>query len=342
YILVDAFAFTWQQSLSIIFIVGLLFFLLTHFNVVDQLLRSIPVTLIKGMSAGVGFFLIFLGLKNGGIIVSSEGTIVALNNLFQPVPLTLLATLLVGLILFVKNVKGNFLLTIIFGVLISIALGVTDISSFSYSFIDLGSLEPFVFQLDFSGVLSMDYWVAVFSLLILVVFQNLGTQVSFLTSEQPKVLKRTLESNALSVMIAGLLGCSSTCTSAEGATGIAVGGRSGLTSFMVGVYFLFTIALIPFIALIPLAVISALLIIVGSLLAANNLKGINFDDFTEYFPAILMVLMMVLTFNIADGIGWGFILYTFIKVFSGDRQAVSKMMYGLTGIFILYFVLKFI
>ena len=342
YILVDAFAFTWQQSLSIIFIVGLLFFLLTHFNVVDQLLRSIPVTLIKGMSAGVGFFLIFLGLKNGGIIVSSEGTIVALNNIFQPVPLTLLATLLVGLILFVKNVKGNFLLTIIFGVLISIALGVTDISSFSYSFIDLGSLEPFVFQLDFSGVLSMDYWVAVFSLLILVVFQNLGTQVSFLTSEQPKVLKRTLESNALSVMIAGLLGCSSTCTSAEGATGIAVGGRSGLTSFMVGVYFLFTIALIPFIALIPLAVISALLIIVGSLLAANNLKGINFDDFTEYFPAILMVLMMVLTFNIADGIGWGFILYTFIKVFSGDRQAVSKMMYGLTGIFILYFVLKFI
>ena len=222
YILVDAFAFTWQQSLSIIFIVGLLFFLLTHFNVVDQLLRSIPVTLIKGMSAGVGFFLIFLGLKNGGIIVSSEGTIVALNNIFQPVPLTLWATLLVGLILFVKNVKGNFLLTIIFGVLISIALGVTDISSFSYSFIDLGSLEPFVFQLDFSGVLSMDYWVAVFSLLILVVFQNLGTQVSFLTSEQPKVLKRTLESNALSVMIAGLLGCSSICTSAEGATSIAV------------------------------------------------------------------------------------------------------------------------
>ena len=191
-------------------------------NILMGLYANSPLILTPGMSAGVGFFLIFLGLKNGGIIVSSEGTIVALNNIFQPVPLTLLATLLVGLILFVKNVKGNFLLTIIFGVLISIALGVTDISSFSYSFIDLGSLEPFVFQLDFSGVLSMDYWVAVFSLLILVVFQNLGTQVSFLTSEQPKVLKRTLESNALSVMIAGLLGCSSTCTSAEGATSIAV------------------------------------------------------------------------------------------------------------------------
>ena len=152
-------------------------------NILMGLYANSPLILTPGMSAGVGFFLIFLGLKNGGIIVSSEGTIVALNNIFQPVPLTLLATLLIGLILFVKNVKGNFLLTIIFGVLISIALGVTDISSFSYSFIDLGSLEPFVFQLDFSGVLSMDYWVAVFSLLILVVFQNLGTQVSFLTSE---------------------------------------------------------------------------------------------------------------------------------------------------------------
>ena len=121
-------------------------------NILMGLYANSPLILTPGMSAGVGFFLIFLGLKNGGIIVSSEGTIVALNNIFQPVPLTLLATLLVGLILFVKNVKGNFLLTIIFGVLISIALGVTDISSFSYSFIDLGSLEPFVFQLDFSGV----------------------------------------------------------------------------------------------------------------------------------------------------------------------------------------------
>lgn len=342
YILVGAFAFTWQESLSIVLVVGVIFFLMTYFNVTGQLLRAIPATMIKGMSAGVGFFLIFLGLKNSEIIVSSPDTIVALNNIFQPVPLTMLATLLLGLVLFVKNVKGNFLITIIFGVIVSIILGVTDISSFSYSLIDTQTLEPFLFQFDFSSILTVNYWIAVFSLLILVVFQNLGTQISFLNSEDPAVLKKTLEANGLSVIMASVLGCNSTCTSAEGATGLAVGAKTGLTSFLVGIYFLFTIFLIPFIALIPLAVISALLVIVGSLIAASNLKDIDFVDFTEYFPAILMVLMMVLTFNIADGIGWGFSFYTFLKVGTGKYKSVSKMMYVLTGIFVLYFILKFI
>lgn len=342
YILVGAFAFTWQESLSIVLIVGILFFLLTYFNITGKLLLAIPGTMIKGMSAGVGFFLIFLGLKNSEIIVSSPGTIVALNNIFQPVPLTMLLTLLIGLVLFIRNVRGNFLLTIIFGVIVSIVLGVTDIGSFSYSLIDTNSLEPFLFQFDFSNVFTVNYWIAVFSLLILVVFQNLGTQISFLNSEDPTILKKTLESNALSVVLASVLGCSSTCTSAEGATGITVGGKSGLTSFLVGIYFLFTILLIPFIALIPLAVISALLVIVGALLIAGNLKDIDFTDFTEYFPAVIMVLMMVLTFNIADGIGWGFTFYTFLKVCSGKQAAVSKIMYVLSGVFVAYFVLKFI
>ena len=342
YTLVGAFAFTWQESLSIVLIVGILFFLLTYFNITGKLLLAIPGTMIKGMSAGVGFFLIFLGLKNSEIIVSSPGTIVALNNIFQPVPLTMLLTLLIGLVLFIRNVRGNFLLTIIFGVIVSIVLGVTDIGSFSYSLIDTNSLEPFLFQFDFSNVFTVNYWIAVFSLLILVVFQNLGTQISFLNSEDPTILKKTLESNALSVVLASVLGCSSTCTSAEGATGITVGGKSGLTSFLVGIYFLFTILLIPFIALIPLAVISALLVIVGALLIAGNLKDIDFTDFTEYFPAVIMVLMMVLTFNIADGIGWGFTFYTFLKVCSGKHAAVSKIMYVLSGVFVAYFVLKFI
>lgn len=342
YILVGAFAFTWQESLSIVLVVGIIFFLMTYFNVTGQLLRAIPTTMIKGMSAGVGFFLIFLGLKNSEIIISSPETIVALNNVFQPVPLTMLATLLLGLVLFVKNVQGNFLITIIFGVIVSTILGVTDISSFSYSLIDTQSLEPFLFQFDFSRILTINYWIAVFSLLILVVFQNLGTQISFLNSKDATVLKKTLEANGLSVIMASVLGCNSTCTSAEGATGLAVGAKTGLTSFLVGIYFLFTIFLIPFIALIPLAVISSLLVIVGSLIAASNLKDINFVDFTEYFPAILMVLMMVLTFNIADGIGWGFSFYTFLNVGTGKYKTVSKMMYILTGIFVLYFILKFI
>lgn len=342
YTLVGALAFTWQQSLSIVFIVGILYWLICKFQLIDYLVQSMSDNLIYALSAGIGFFLMFLGLKNGEIIISNPATIVGLNNILQPVPLTTVLTLFLALFLYVRNVKFNFLLSIILGVILSYFLGVIDISNFSYDLIPVTAISSVLFQFDFSPILSFDYWVAVFSLLVLVLFQNLGTQLSFLGEERRYKINRTLQINAVSIILSSVLGCSSTCTNAEGSTGITVGGRTGITSILVGILFLLTLVLIPFIALIDISVISALLILVGAQIISGNLSKIDFTDFTEYFPGIFMVLMIILTFNIADGIGMGFIVYTFVKVAKKKTQHISPMMWGMTTIFLIYFLMTFI
>lgn len=342
YTLVGALAFSWQQGLSIVFIVGVLYWLICRFRLVDYLVQSMSDNLIYALSAGIGFFLMFLGLKNGEIIISNPATIVGLNNILQPVPLTTLLTLFIALFLYVREIKFNFLLSILLGSIVSIVLGVVELSTFSYQLLPLSRMSSVFFQLDFTPILTFDYWVAVFSLLVLVLFQNLGTQLSFLGKERKYKINRTLEINAISVILASLLGCSSTCTNAEGSTGISVGGRTGVTSIFVGFLFVLTLFFIPFIALIDISVISALLILVGAQISAGNLSKIDFTDFTEFFPGIFMVLMIILTFNIADGIGMGFIVYTFIKVASNKVKEISLMMWGMTGIFMVYFVMNFL
>lgn len=339
YTLVGAFAFTWQQSLAVVFVVGVLFYLLIRFNVIDYLLQSISKSLVSSMSVGVGFFLIFLGLKNGEVIISHAETLVTLNDLFKPVPLTTMFTLMVALILTIMKIKGNYLIAIISGVGMSIFLGVTDITTFSYALKDIKLTSPHLFALDFSQSISLEFWIAVFSLLVLVVFQNLGTQLSFLGVRNEHKIKDTLSVNAISVAIAGIIGSSSTCTSAEGGTGIAVGGKTGLTSVLVGLYFLLTIFFIPFITLIPLSVIASLLILVGVEIIAVNFKNIDVSDVSEYFPGIMMITMMLLTFNIADGVGFGFIFYVLIKFVKREFTTITPVMYAISLLFILYFIL---
>lgn len=340
YTLVGAFAYTWQQSLSIVFLVGIIFLLLIRLNVIDYLLKSVSKSLIHSMSAGVGFFLMFLGLKNGEVIISSTSTLVSLNNILSPVPLTTLLTLFIALILTIINIKGSYLIAITSGVIISIALGITDISRFTYSLFDLDISMPHILEMDFSQITSLNYWIAVFSLLVLVIFQNLGTQLSFLGEEEEEKITTTLSVNAISVAVSGVLGSSSTCTSAEGGTGIAVGGRTGLTSFLVGIYFLFTVLFTPFIALIPLSVISALLILVGTQIISFNLSKIDTSDISEYFPGIMMIVMMLLTFNIASGVGFGFIFYIFIKLIKKEYRKISPVMYIMGILFLLYFLIS--
>lgn len=339
YTLVGAFAFTWQQSLTIVFIVGILFYLLIRFNVIDYLLQSISKSLVSSMSVGVGFFLIFLGLKNGEVIISHTETLVTLNDLFKPVPLTTMFTLIIALVLTIMKVKGSYLMAIISGVVMSILLGVTDITSFSYSLTDIKVTPPHFFTLDFSQTFSLKFWIATFSLLVLVIFQNLGTQLSFLGVKNEHKIKHTLSVNAISVALAGIVGSSSTCTSAEGGTGIAVGGKTGLTSVLVGIYILFTIFFIPFINLIPLAVISALLILVGIEIVAVNINNIDVSDIGEYFPSIVMIIMTLLTFNIADGVGFGFVFYLLIKLVKGEFKQITPVMYAMAGLFVLYFII---
>jgi adenine/guanine/hypoxanthine permease len=334
--LVFSLGLSWQQALAVVFIAGLVFFLTTVTKGAEYLSRSIPRTMIHSMTAGIGLFIAFLGLKNGGIIEASEGTFVKLGDLGSPHTLTTILTLVILVPLFLRNVKGNFLMGIIAGTLIGAVLGIVDFSSlkdFSFSF---SGYDQIFLAFDFSQIGTVNFWTAVFSLSMVIIFQNMGAQLGMLPDKSK--FQRSFQANALSVMSAGLLGCSPTTTAAESATGIAAGGKTGLTSFTTGLLFLPALFLVPLFKVIPNEAIAPVLIIVGCLMV-QSLKEIPFNDFTEAFPAYLMMAIMPLSFSIANGIAFGFIAYPILKVVTGRKKEVSVTMYVIAFFFLLYFIL---
>ncbi|WP_156424354.1 NCS2 family permease [Bacillus sp. FJAT-27445] len=334
--LVLSFGLTWQQSLAAVLFAGIAFSLAAFTKGAVALSRSIPQSMIHAMTAGIGLFIAFLGLKNGGLIVASEGTFVKLGNFSDPHALTTVLTLLIVLPLFLRNVKGNFLIGIIGGTAIGAWLGIVDFSSlwdFSISFKGYGSIFG---AYDFSQIGTVNFWTAVFSLSMVIIFQNMGAQLGMLPDKSK--FKRSFQANSVSVVAASLFGCSPATTAAESATGIAAGGRTGLTSFTAGLLFIPALFLIPLFKIIPNEAIAPVLIIVGCLMV-QSLKQVPFDDFTEAFPAYLMLAIMPLTFSIANGIAFGFIAYPIVKIVTGKRAEVSVTMYVIAFFFLLYFLL---
>ena len=334
--LVFSLGLSWQQALAVVFLAGIVFLLTTVTKGAVYLSRSIPKSMINSMTAGIGLFIAFLGLKNGGLIVASEGTFVKLGDLGSPHTLTTLLTLLILVPLFLRNVKGNFLIGIIAGTLIGALLGIVDFSTlkdFSFSF---SGYDQIFFAFDFSQIGTVNFWTAVFSLSMVIIFQNMGAQLGMLPDKSK--FRKSFQANAFSVISAGLLGCSPTTTAAESATGIAAGGRTGLTSFTTGLLFLPALFLVPLFKVIPNEAISPVLIIVGCLMV-QSLKEIPFNDFTEAFPAYLMMAIMPLSFSIANGIAFGFIAYPILKVVTGRKKEVSVTMYVIAFFFLLYFIL---
>ncbi|MEH7356810.1 NCS2 family permease [Neobacillus drentensis] len=334
--LVFSFGLTWQQALAVVLIAGIVFTLTTVTKGAFYLSQSIPNSMINAMTAGIGLFIAFLGLKNGRLIVASEGTFVKLGDLADPYALTTILTLLILVPLFLRNVKGNFLIGIIVGTLIGSILGIVDFSTlrdFSFSF---SGYDQIFFAFDFSQIGTINFWTAVFSLSMVIIFQNMGAQLGMLPDKSK--FRRSFQANAFSIIGAGFFGCSPTTTAAESATGIAAGGRTGLTSFTAGLLFIPALFLIPLFKVIPDAAIAPVLIIVGCLMV-QSLKEIPFSDFTEAFPAYLMMAIMPLSFSIANGIAFGFIAYPILKLVTGRRQEISVTMYIIAFFFLLYFIL---
>jgi AGZA family xanthine/uracil permease-like MFS transporter len=334
--LVFSLGLTWQQALAAVFLAGIVFMVTTVTKGAVYLSRSIPKSMINSMTAGIGLFIAFLGLKNGGLIVAGEGTFVKLGNLSDPNALTTLLTLLIVLPLFLRNVKGNFLIGIIAGTFIGALLGIVDFSTLRDFSISFSGYDKVFFAFDFSQIGKVNFWTAVFSLSMVIIFQNMGAQLGMLPDKSK--FRKSFQANAFSVIGASLFGSSPTTTAAESATGIAAGGRTGLTSFTTGLLFIPALFLIPLFKVIPNAAIAPVLIIVGCLMV-QSLKEIPFSDFTEAFPAYLMLAIMPLSFSIANGIAFGFIAYPFLKIVTGRRKEVSVTMYIIAFFFLLYFIL---
>ncbi|MBF1435378.1 MAG: NCS2 family permease [Prevotella micans] len=343
YTLCQAMGFTWQHSLAIMFIEGVVFIIITFFNVREIILDSIPANLRYAISAGIGMFIAFIGLKNAGIIVAHEGTFVGLGAFTGPCLLGILAILLSG-ILMAHNVKGALFWSIIVATLAGIPMGVTQLPN---SWIPVSipqNLSPIFAKFDFSGLLNLKTVLVVFSLLIINIFDTIGTLMGLADKTGivqpdgtiPRV-KEAMMSDAIGTTCGAVLGSSTLTTYVESASGIAEGGRSGVTAFVVGVFFIISLFLSPIFLLIPSSATSGALVMVGVLML-DSVKKLDLENITESFPAFITMITMVLCYSIADGICLGILSYVIMKLCTGKIKSLNWTLCILSILFILNFI----
>ena len=290
--------YSWQHSLAILLIEGIVFILITLFNVREKILDAIPTNLRYAISAGIGMFIAFIGLKNAGIIVKNEGTFVGLGAFTAPCLLGIFATLLSG-ILMARKVKGALFWGIIVATIVGIPMGVTMFPDHWLPVSAPQDISPIFCKFDFSGLLNLKTVLVVFSLLIVNIFDTIGTLMGLaektgIVREDGSIprVSEAMMSDAIGTTCGAMLGSSTISTYIESASGIAEGGRSGVTSLVVGGMFLLSLFLSPIFLLIPSAATSGALIMVGVLML-DSVKKINLQDMTEAFPAFITLITMV-------------------------------------------------
>lgn len=335
--------YSWQFALTAVFIEGIIFLILTLFNVREAIVNAIPLNLKHAVSTGIGLFIAFIGLSNAGIIVSSEATLVELGNIGSSTAIVALLGLLAIAILLVFRIKGALLIGVLLATIIGIPLGITNLPEAGW----VGappSVKPLFFKFDFHNIFTIDMLVVLFTFLFVDMFDTIGTLVGVtskanMLDEKGRVprVKQALFADAIGTTVGAMLGTSTVTTYVESASGVAEGGRTGLTSFVVGVMFLLALLFAPVFTMIPSAATAPALIIVG-LFMMSPVRKIDLNDYSEAIPAFLTIIMMPLTYSIAEGIAFGIISYVLIKVLTANWKQLSWV----TVIVAMFFLLKFV
>lgn len=347
YTLVITMGYSWQQALAAVFIEGVAFILLTAFKVREAIIKAIPLNLRYSISVGIGLFIAYIGLKNGGIIVGSESTVTTLGP-WTAASLLAAIGVIIGGILMALGLRGALFNTIIIITIIGIPFGVTNLPD-DFSLVSMPqSMAPIAFHLDFSQFLQFDvnYYIVVFALLFMDLFNTLGTLIGASTSAgmvDPKTgnipgLNRALMADAIATTCGALCGTNTVTTYVESSTGIAEGGRTGLTAFTVAILFLAALFFSPLFLIIPSAATTSALVLVGVMMMHPIVK-IDFSDFTEAVPCFVTIITMPFTASISEGIVLGLLSYVLIKVFTGHFKDVSIVMYILAAFFVLKYII---
>ena len=339
--LCQAMGLTWQQALAVLLVEGIIFLAITFLNIRDKILECIPKNLRFAISAGIGMFIAFIGLKNAGIITANADTFVQLGK-FTPVSILGLISILLCDCLMARRVKGSLFIAIIISTLIGIPMGVTQFSDNWMPVSTPHSIAPIFCQFDFTGFFTPKMFMVVFSLLLVNIFDTIGTVLGLVSklgikeNEKGEIpgVKEAMMSDAIGTTAGALLGSSTITTYVESASGVAEGGKSGLTSFFVGLMFILSIFLAPIFLLIPSAATSGALVMVGVLMI-DSFKKIELEDISESFPAFITMITMVLCYSIADGICLGILSYVLIKMMVGKFKDLNLTLYILS-IFLLF------
>ena len=335
----------WQVGLGCVFISGVAFLLMTFVGIRQLIVSSIPRPLYSAVAGGIGIFIAFIGLKEAGIIVGSPATTVTLGNLHSPVALLTLFGLVVIAVLNIRKVTGAVVIGILAATALSWILGLSSFTPQPYQFSDLTET---LFKLDIGGALHIGgngfgILEIIFVFLFVDLFDNVGTLVG-VTKEAGLVkpdgtiprLNRILTSDSIATIVGSFLGTSTVTSYVESATGVAAGGRSGLTAVVTGLLFLLVLFFAPYAQLIPAAATAPALILVGSLMMAP-LTEIEWKDPMVALPCFLTLAGIPLTFSIANGLAFGLTAYALLKLLSGRAAKGDVMLFVLAGLFVFRF-----
>ena len=345
YTLVISMGYTWQEALAAVLLEGVVFIILTLFKVRQAIVDCIPSDLRYSISVGIGLFIAFIGLKNGGIIVSNPATMTTLGP-WNATSLIAMGGILLGAILLAMKVRGALFYTILLMTIIGIPFGVTQMPE-TFSFVSLpSSLEPIALSFDFSrfSAFDIDYIIVVLTLLFMDLFDTIGTLMGAsigagMVDEKGNVpnLNKALMADAVGTTVGALCGTSTVTTYVESTIGIAEGGRTGLTSMTAALLFIVALFFSPIFLMIPSAAITSALFLVGVMMMRPVLN-IDFIHFRTGMPCFITMMMMPFTASISEGIVLGMLSYIIVKVCIGEGKHLSWFMYLLGALFILKYV----
>ncbi len=341
YTVVGEMGYSWEVALGAVFLAGVLFFIMSITRLRAWMISSIPLNLRIAMGAGVGLFIGFIGLKNGGIIVDNQATLLSLGEFSQIETLLAAIGFLIISILSVRKVTGAIIIGILTTTLISYSLGLIEFNGLvSYP----PEIAPTFMKLDILGALNLGMLTIIMSFLFVNLFDTTGTLLGVATranlisnDEKSDGLNKALKADSSASIFGTFFGCSPVTSYVESSAGVEAGGRTGLTSIVVGFLFLLAMFLSPLASIIPPYATAGALIYVA-ILMLSGMEKLNWSSTAELLPALVIIVMIPLTFSIADGIALGFLTYVFLKIFNGEYKDIASGAWFLTLIFISKFI----
>ncbi len=341
YSVVGEMGYSWETALGAVFISGVLFFIMSATSLRKWMIESIPTNLRIAMASGVGFFIGFIGLKNGGIIISNDSTFLSLGDFSNSETLLAALGFLLIAILSLRNVKGSIIISILIITILSLIFDLVDFNGIiSYP----PNLSPVFMKLDIIGALDITMISIIASFLFVNLFDTTGTlfgvatRANFIDDKGSIInLDKALKCDSSTSVIGTFFGCAPVTSYVESSSGIEAGGRTGLTAITIGFLFLLSIFLSPLASIIPSYATAGALIYV-SMLILSGIQKLDWSDLSELIPSLIIIVMIPLTFSIADGISLGFITFILMKIASGDIKQISSGSWFLTLIFVSKFI----
>lgn len=337
YTIVVGMGLSWQTAIAISIIASGVYAVIAHTRISTVLATEIPNSLKSGITAGIGMFLVEIGLQKAGLIVAGKSSLIELGHLTAPGPLLALFGLVLTLVLYIRNVNGGFLIGIIATSVIGVLLKIKDSDSVTVSLSRLVDYPKIMFKGDFSQFISVPFILAAFSMTMILVFESMGLLQGILPDDRK--FKKSFRASSMSTLISGFLGTSPTVAAAESASGIESGGRTGVMAITAGVMFMLSLFFVPLLSYVPQAAIAPVIIITGAIMM-EAIGNIDMHDFAAWFPAFLIIVLIPLTNSISTGLAFGFVCYPILRVASGDGRNLHPAMYVLGGLFLADLVLS--